>query len=73
MYAGYGTGRACVGCDHEISAKEIEYEAVYNEGQTYHLHLGCAALWEVAGRRRAESTVEDAGTGERPRRRSNNE
>ena len=51
MYAGYGTGRACSGCDDAIGPNEVEYEALYNEGRSYHLHLGCAAFWDTQVRR----------------------
>jgi hypothetical protein len=63
MFAGYGSGRACDGCDQEISTNDIEYEAVYEGDRAYYLHLGCAALWEVGRHRHAESAVEEATDG----------
>lgn len=58
MYAGYGTGRVCMGCDAPIHAKDVEYEAEYADGRVYVLHLGCASLWDAE--RRRHSATEDA-------------
>jgi len=60
MYAGYGPGRACAGCDDAIGPKDVEYEAHYDDGRRYYLHLGCAALWEAQRRRAAKAAIEDA-------------
>jgi hypothetical protein len=52
MYAGYGEGRECAGCGEVIDRKQVEWEATYEDGQSYRLHLGCAGLWEADRRRR---------------------
>ena len=51
MWAGFGAGRICAGCDHPIEPDQVEYE--FGNGETMRLHLGCAALWEAERRRRA--------------------
>jgi len=60
MYAGFGAGRICDGCGEPIDKTQVEHEAVYESapgdhvaGQVFHLHLGCAALWDVERRRAA--------------------
>src|SRR5262245_15741353 len=62
MYAAYGVGRACAGCDDVIGPDEVEYEAHYAEGLSYYLHLGCAALWNTQVRGSPEATIGDART-----------
>jgi hypothetical protein len=52
MYAGYGDGRECAGCGEVIDNKQVEWEATYEDGRAYRLHLGCAGLWEAERRRR---------------------
>jgi hypothetical protein len=59
MYAGYGEGRTCNGCDEVVGPKEVEYEASYDGGRTYYLHLWCAGLW-LAERRSPQMTMEEA-------------
>jgi hypothetical protein len=53
MYAGYGDGQPCAGCGEVIDTSQVEWEATYQDGQAYRLHLGCAGLWDVERRRRA--------------------
>jgi hypothetical protein len=61
MFAGFGEGRDCCGCGEVIDKTQVEYEAAYENGQSHHLHLGCAGLWDAERRRRyAETTIEDA-------------
>jgi hypothetical protein len=55
MYAGYGDGHECSGCGEVIDRKQVEWEATYENGQAYRLHLGCAGLWDVERRRRQQS------------------
>jgi hypothetical protein len=59
MYAGFGTGRACSGCDKAIGPRDVEYEATYDDGRTYSLHLGCAAFWDAQVRRDPKAAIED--------------
>ena len=56
MFAGYGNGRPCDGCEAPIVAHQLEYEFDRTEGQTVRFHLGCAGLWEAELRRRGWST-----------------
>jgi hypothetical protein len=53
MYAGNGAGEPCDGCTETIERTQLEWEAVYEDGREYHLHLGCAGLWDVERQRRA--------------------
>jgi hypothetical protein len=52
MYAGYGDGAECAGCGEVIDNMQVEWEATYENGQSYPLHLGCAGLWDAERRRR---------------------
>ena len=54
MYAGYGSGGDCMACGEVIDKTQVEYEAVYEDGQHIRVHLGCAGLWEVARRRQEQ-------------------
>ena len=51
MFAGYGSGKICDGCDQPIGSQQVEYEFVLADGRTFHLHLGCASLLEAERRR----------------------
>jgi hypothetical protein len=51
MYAGYGTGRICDGCGEMIEKTQVEYESVYQDNSSAHLHLGCAGLLDAERRR----------------------
>lgn len=53
IYAGYGQGDLCAGCDHPIDHDEVEYE--FGNGQRVRMHLGCAALWQAELRRSRHS------------------
>jgi len=59
MFADYGIGRLCMGCDETIGRSDVEYEAKYADGRVYVLHLGCGSLWD-AERRRSSTAIEDA-------------
>ncbi|HEU5321147.1 MAG TPA: hypothetical protein VFX28_10115 [Methylomirabilota bacterium] len=52
MYAGFGQGHPCDGCDQPIAPTQVEYELDSSEGRSIRLHLGCAGLWEAERRRR---------------------
>jgi hypothetical protein len=62
IYAGYGDGTACSACGEVIDKSQVEWEATYQDGQAYRMHLGCAGLWEAerTRRRRQQSGTEDA-------------
>jgi hypothetical protein len=51
MYAGYGRGYRCDGCDQTILPAQVEYE-FEGDGRTIRFHLGCAGIWEAERRRR---------------------
>ena len=42
MFAGYGDGQACDGCELPISAAKVEWEFITPQGLTLRFHLGCA-------------------------------
>ena len=52
MYAWYGEGRPCDGCGELVGLTQLEWEATYQDGRAYRVHLACAALWEAERRRR---------------------
>jgi hypothetical protein len=56
MWAGFGTGQSCDGCDEPIVPAQVEYEFIVGDGRTIRFHLGCAGLWEAERRRRAYLT-----------------
>jgi CheY-like chemotaxis protein len=63
MYASYGSGATtCAGCGEEVDARQVQWEATYENGRAYRMHLGCAAVWEAERnwRRRASSLRDDA-------------
>lgn len=45
VWAGYGTGDLCAGCDRPIEPEDVEYE--FGDGEVIRMHLGCAAVWEA--------------------------
>src|SRR5262245_20554856 len=61
MFAGYGDGHRCVGCEEVIERSHIEYESVYPSGEAYRMHLGCANLWDIERRRQQSSSVSEDG------------
>src|SRR5262245_15918943 len=40
MYAGYGDGNRCDGCETSILRAQVEYEFDSPEGSTFRFHLG---------------------------------
>jgi len=58
MFAGYGKGLCCDGCETKILPVQVEYELELPDGRTFRLHLGCAGLWEADRRRRGWSKPE---------------
>jgi len=57
MFAGYGNGKPCDGCETPILAAHVEYEFDAAEGRVIRLHLRCVGLWE-AYRRRGEAAAQ---------------
>jgi len=51
MFAGFGTGKLCDGCDTRILPAQVEYEFEATDGRVIRFHLGCAGLWEAYRRR----------------------
>jgi hypothetical protein len=62
MYTGYGEGRECAGCGEAIDKTQVEWEAIYQDGQAYRVHLGCAGLWEAERQRRQQSESQSENT-----------
>lgn len=56
MFAGYGDGKLCDGCELAIARSQVEWEFTTPQGQSVRFHLGCAALWEADRRRRGWDT-----------------
>jgi len=55
MYAGFGKGELCDGCETPIFPAQVEYEFDADDGRVIKLHLGCAGLWEAYRRVRGWS------------------
>jgi hypothetical protein len=45
IWAGYGNGTVCDGCEISIEPKEVEHEVELENGRTLHFHIACARLW----------------------------
>ena len=54
MWAGFGSGARCSGCDQTITSSQAEYELEVPGGRTFVMHLGCASLLEAERRERGE-------------------
>ena len=57
MYAGYGSGQPCDGCDQRITLQQVEYEFEVGE-RRFRMHMGCAGLLEAE--RRIRGTTESS-------------
>jgi hypothetical protein len=55
MYAGFGKGALCDGCDEPILPAQVQYEFDSDDGRVIKFHLGCAGLWEAYRRMRGWS------------------
>lgn len=51
MWAGFGSGEPCDGCDEPILRAQVGYE-FEADGRTIRFHQACAGLWEAESRRR---------------------
>jgi hypothetical protein len=47
MFAGYGTGAPCAGCDLAIRPSDVEHEMVFEDGRAFAFHLACANIWRA--------------------------
>jgi hypothetical protein len=47
MFAGYGTGAPCAGCDLAIRSSEVEHEMVFGDGRAFAFHIACANIWRA--------------------------
>jgi hypothetical protein len=63
MYAGYGRGDRCHGCDEPIAADQVEYELRYDGDRAYRLHLRCTEVWEAECNRRGDCCSHPASAG----------
>ena len=48
LWAGMGSGNACIVCDQPIDSTQAEYELEYDERPAIRLHAECHAAWEAA-------------------------
>jgi hypothetical protein len=48
LLAGYGTGAPCSLCEYTIDPAQVEYELPGHDGVTFHFHLRCHAMWQLA-------------------------
>ena len=55
MYAGFGKGSLCDGCETPILPTQVEYEFEAAGDRVIRFHLGCAGLWEAYRRSRGWS------------------
>jgi len=55
IYAGFGKGELCDGCDAPIFPAQVEYEFDAGDDRVIRFHLGCAGLWEAYRRVRGWS------------------
>jgi hypothetical protein len=46
MWAGFGNGRPCDGCDERIGPTEVEHEHEVGDDATLRLHAVCSVLWQ---------------------------
>ena len=55
MFAGFGNGDSCDGCETPILPAQVQYEFDAGDGRVIKFHLGCAGLWEAYRRVRGWS------------------
>ena len=48
FWAGYGTGATCSLCGRTIEPGQVGYEFAAGNRATYHLHIRCHAIWQLA-------------------------
>jgi hypothetical protein len=48
FWAGSGTGAACSLCERTIEPEQVEYETAGGGGVTFHFHMRCHAIWQLA-------------------------
>jgi hypothetical protein len=46
LWAGFGNGKACDGCDDPIGPADVEHEHDLADGRTIRLHAACSVLWQ---------------------------
>jgi len=46
--AGHGTGATCCLCGQRIEPEQVEYELREEGGETFHFHMQCHAIWQLA-------------------------
>lgn len=54
MWAGFGSGARCSGCDQTITSSQAQYELEVPGGRTFVMHLGGAGLLEAERRESGE-------------------
>jgi hypothetical protein len=46
LWAGFGNGRPCDGCDDPILAADVEHELDFPHGTTLGFHATCSLVWQ---------------------------
>jgi len=47
LWAGFGSGLTCDGCEEPILNAQVEYQVETDGDHSHRLHMGCAALWQA--------------------------
>ena len=48
VWGGSGTGATCSLCEHTIEPEHVAYEFTGDDGVTFHFHMPCHAVWQLA-------------------------
>ena len=48
VWAGSGTGATCSLCEFAIEPSQVGYEFTGDDAVTYHFHMRCHAIWQLA-------------------------
>ena len=48
FWAGTDTGATCSLCELTIEPKQVQYEFTAADGETFHFHIRCHAIWQLA-------------------------
>ena len=56
IWAGLAAGATCSLCGQPIEPNQVEYELTAGGGLTFHFHMRCHAIWELAASDSIEGT-----------------
>jgi hypothetical protein len=56
FWAGSGTGAMCSLCELTIEPGQVEYELTGAGGVTFHFHMRCHAIWQLAASARTSGS-----------------